>query len=155
MELNVLVDPKFKNLLPTTWLRKVLKAILTREGISGDIELGLFISGQDKIRELNQKYRGRNEPTDVLAFASEEGAGFRPFIEPPDGVRRLGEVIVSYPQAAIQAGEHNHSVEKEIAILIIHGVLHLLGYDHDESENEQKMMAREEEILDESKGLVE
>ena len=132
----------------TGWLRKVAQKALVREGISGNIEMGLFISGQDKMRELNKKYRYKDEPTDVLSFASEERADPQPFIEPPDGVRHLGEVIVSYPQAAIQAGEHHHSVEKEIAILIIHGVLHLLGYDHDEPENEKEMKAREAEILD-------
>ena len=154
MEINVLIDPEFKNLLLTGWLKKVIKATLAREGMSGNIELGLFVSGQGKIRELNQKYRNEDEPTDVLAFATEKEMGFLPFIEPPDGVRHLGEVTVSYPQAVIQAGEHHHSVEKEIAILTIHGVLHLLGYDHDEPENGKKMKAKEKEILEGLKGLV-
>jgi probable rRNA maturation factor len=59
----------------------------------------------------------------------------------------MGEVIISYPQAVIQAEEHRHPVEKELAILIIHGILHLLGYDHEEPEPERLMRAREEEIL--------
>ncbi len=59
----------------------------------------------------------------------------------------IGEVIISYPQAAIQAEEHRHLVKREIAILIIHGVLHLLGYDHEEPEPERQMRAEEAEIL--------
>ena len=73
--------------------------------------------------------------------------GLPPFVAPPDGVTHLGEVIISCPQAVIQAEEHQHSVKREIAILIVHGVLHLLGYDHDKPELERQMGAREQEIL--------
>jgi len=95
------------------------------------------------VQQLNKSYRGKDEPTDVLAFYMTSAD----FIEPPDGVRHLGEVIISYPQAVIQAEEHRHSIKKELAILIIHGVLHLLGYDHEESEQERQMRAREADIL--------
>ncbi len=70
-----------------------------------------------------------------------------PFVAPPDGIEHLGEVIISYPQAVIQAEEHRHSVEREIAILIIHGLLHLLGYEHDKPDLEREMRARETEVL--------
>jgi len=69
------------------------------------------------------------------------------FMVPPDGIVHLGEVIISYPQAAIQAEEHGHSVEKEVAVLLIHGVLHLLGYDHAEPDEQRDMQAREADIL--------
>jgi len=75
------------------------------------------------------------------------GGNLAPFVAPPDGVKHLGEVIISYPQAVIQAEEHQHPIKREIAILIIHGVLHLLGYDHDKPEPERDMRARETEIL--------
>ena len=74
------------------------------------------------------------------------------FVHPPDGVLHLGEVIISYPQAVIQAEEYQHPVEREILILIIHGVLHLLGYEHDTPELELKMRAREAEILSHIEG---
>ena len=85
----------------------------------------------------------------MLAFSAREeiGADLPPFVQPPDGVLHLGEVIISCPQAIMQAEEHQHSVKKEIAILRIHGVLHLLGYEHDEPERERQMRARETEIL--------
>jgi probable rRNA maturation factor len=67
-------------------------------------------------------------------------------------VSHLGEVIISYPQAVIQAEEHHHSAKKELVILIIHGVLHLLGYDHAEPDQERQMSAREAEILGQIEG---
>ena len=105
------------------------------------------------MRQLNRDYLSKDEPTDVLAFSmlpelpAEGELGVPPFITPPDGVLHLGEVIISYPQAVIQAEEHHHSIKKEIAILIIHGVLHLLGYEDDSPELKQRMTAREAEIL--------
>ena len=69
------------------------------------------------------------------------------FISPPDGTLRIGEVIISYPQAKKQAREHGHKVKKEVAILIIHGVLHLLGYDHDTTTHKRVMRKREKHIL--------
>jgi len=77
----------------------------------------------------------------------EAGADLPPFVMPPDGVSHLGEVIISYPQAVAQAEEQRHSVQREIAILIIHGVLHLLGYEHDKPEEEKEMRALQEKIL--------
>jgi rRNA maturation RNase YbeY len=70
-----------------------------------------------------------------------------PFVAPPDEIQHLGEVIISYPQAVIQAEEHQHSIKREIAILIIHGVLHLLGYEHDKPELEREMRVIEAEML--------
>ena len=76
---------------------------------------------------------------------------------PPDGVLHLGEVIISYPQAVIQAEEHQHSKKREVAILVIHGILHLLGYEHDKPELESIMSSREQAILSiiENDGLTE
>ena len=73
----------------------------------------------------------------------------------PDGILHLGEVIISYPQAVTQAEEHQHSVKREIAVLIIHGILHLLGYEHDKPELRQQMIAREKEILSYIEGRLE
>ncbi len=152
MEINVLVDEGLEGYLEASWLESVVEKVLVDQGIDSKTELGLVIVGQERVRQLNLSYLGKDEPTDVLAFAmlpEQPGENLVPFVVPPDGIRHLGEVIVSYPQAVIQAEEHQHSVKKEIAILIIHGVLHLLGYDHDkpEPEPEQEMKAIEAEIL--------
>ena len=150
MEINVLFDEGFDACLDTGWLESIAKAALAAQGVGEDVEMGLVIASQERVRELNKTYRGQDKPTDVLAFAllpeSDTGQGLS-FTTPPDGIKHLGEVIISYPQAVRQAGEHQHPVKKEIAILIIHGVLHLLGYDHIKSDEAVVMSAKEAEIL--------
>jgi len=149
MEINVLIDEDLEGNLEASWLQSVAQQILVAQGVGADAELGLVIATQQRVQQLNRNYLGRDEPTDVLAFSAREevGADLSPFVQPPDGVLHLGEVIISYPQAVIQAEEHQHSIKKELAILIIHGVLHLLGYEHDKPELERQMRAREGEIL--------
>ena len=152
MEINVLIDEGFAECPEAGWLQSVVEKVLVAEDTGPDVELGLVITTQERVRGLNRSYRGKDAPTDVLAFymvsaSGETGAESADFVTPPDGVLHLGEVIISYPQAVIQAKEHRHSVKKELAILIIHGVLHLLGYDHEEPELERQMRAREKAIL--------
>jgi probable rRNA maturation factor len=152
MEINVLIEEEFSGCPSEGWLQDIVRHILNAQKVGQDTELSLLITGQEQIRELNRDYRDKDEPTDVLSFcltADDEhtGTDSASFITAPDGVRHLGEVIISCPQAIVQAGEHRHSVEKEMAILIIHGVLHLLGYDHEETEMESQMSAREAAIL--------
>ena len=150
MEVNVLIDEEYEGELEAGWLRSVAEQVLVVEGAAPEAELGLVITGQSRIQELNLVHLGVDTPTDVLAFpmGSEEGSDMPDFVTPPDGAVHLGEVIISYPQAFIQAEEHQHPVKKEIAILIIHGVLHLLGYDHNAPGPEQRMRAKEAEILE-------
>jgi len=157
MEINVLIDKGLEGCLEESWLQSVAEQVLVAQGTGAGAEMGLVIATQERVRQLNKSYRGKDEPTDVLAFSAMEeiGAGFPPFVQPPDGVLHLGEVIISYPQAVMQAEEHQHSVKREIAILIIHGVLHLLGYEHDKPELERQMRAREAEILSCIEGELE
>ena len=154
MEINVLLDEGYEGYLEVSWLRSVAEQTLVAQDADSRLELGLVITNQERVQQLNQSYLGKAEPTDVLAFsmlpeplATGESEAFSPFVQPPDGVLHLGEVIISYPQAVIQAEEHHHSIKREIAIHIIHGVLHLLGYEHDKPELERQMKSREEEIL--------
>ncbi len=150
MEINVLVDESLEGCLKSSWLEGVTEKVLVAQGVDSRVELGLVIVGQERVRQLNLSYLGKDEPTDVLAFSmlpEQPGGDLAPFVSPPDGIKHLGEVIISYPQAVIQAEEHQHSAKREVAILIIHGVLHLLGYEHDKPELEREMRAREREIL--------
>ena len=154
MEINVLIEEGLEEYLGVSWLQSVAEQVLVTQDADSGLELGLVITNQERVQQLNRSYPGKDEPTDVLAFsmlpeplATGEPEVFSPFVQPPDGVLHLGEVIVSYPQAVIQAEEHRHSVKREIAILIIHGVLHLLGYEHDKPELERQMKTREKEIL--------
>ncbi|MBA7576695.1 Endoribonuclease YbeY [subsurface metagenome] len=149
MEINVLIDEGLEGYLEVSWLQSVAEQVLVAQDADSKVELGLVIANQERVQQLNRSYLGKDEPTDVLAFSAREeiDAELPPFVQPPDGVLHLGEVIISYPQAVIQAKEHRHSVEREIAILIIHGVLHLLGYEHDKPELDRQMKTREKEIL--------
>jgi probable rRNA maturation factor len=147
VEINVLIDEGLGDCLEASWLRSVAEQALVAQGAGSGAEMGLVITTQEEVQRLNQIYRGRDEPTDVLAFFMLPEVNFSPFVTPPDGMLHLGEVIISYPQAVIQAGERQHSIKKEIAILIIHGVLHLLGYEDEMPEVKRRMKAREEEIL--------
>ena len=154
MEISVLIDEGYEGYLEVGWLQSVAEQVLVAQDADSRVELGLVITSQERVQQLNQSYLGKDEPTDVLAFsmlpeplATGESEVSSAFAQPPDGVLHLGEVIISYPQAVIQAEEHRHSVKREIAILIIHGVLHLLGYEHDKPELERRMRAKEKEIL--------
>jgi probable rRNA maturation factor len=131
-------------------LESFARAVLDSEGISSAAELGLMVTDSKTIQKLNRLYRGEDEPTDVLSFqmTMDGNQGSKAsFINPPDGIRHLGEVVISYPQALKQAAERGHSVERELALLIIHGTLHLLGYDHEVPEEEKRMRARENDIM--------
>ena len=149
MEINILIDKGIEGYPDPSWLESIARQVLEAQGAGAEAELGLVIATEERVKQLNRDYRGRDEPTDVLAFSAgeEEGADLPPFVQPPDGVLHLGEVIISYPQAAMQAEEQNHSIKRELAILIIHGVLHLLGYEHDKPGRERQMRGREKELL--------
>ena len=149
MEINVLIDEGLEECLEVSWLQSVAEQVLTAQGVSSEVELGLVITSQERVQELNRSYLGKDEPTDVLAFSMLPAGGeLPPFVPPPDGLLHLGEVIIAYPQAVIQAKEHGNAIKKEIAILIIHGVLHLLGYEDEKPELKRQMTSKEREILD-------
>ena len=150
MEINIVVEKGLGKAVKRDWLRRVVKKVLTAESADSATEVDLMITGQERVRELNRQYLGEDRPTDVLAFPMQpvpETAERPPFIAPPDGIKHLGEVIISYPQAVIQATEHQHPITREMALLIIHGILHLLGYDHGVPQDERQMRDREAEIL--------
>lgn len=154
MEINLLIDEGILGCPPSAWFERVVGEVLVAEGVGEEVEVGIVITGQERMQELNLVHRGLDEPTDVLSFAMVEelaDAADDPelavFVVPPDGIRHLGEVIVSFPQAALQAKEEGHSAWKETSILVVHGVLHLLGYDHAEVDDEIRMKSREFEIL--------
>lgn len=148
-DINVYIDRNLKVPVEKSWLKSIAQKALKAEGVA-PAELGIVITGPETIQQLNKVYRGEDEPTDVLAFHMLPSAGraHRPsFVTPPDGVIHLGEVVISYPQTVQQARDQGHRVENELALLTVHGVLHLLGYDHERPEERQRMRAKEEEIL--------
>jgi probable rRNA maturation factor len=132
----------------------VLKRVLTKaaqmEGLDSDFELSLSFVDNERIQGLNRDYRGKDQPTDVLSFALEEGEELPAFSE--DAPRMLGDIVISVPKTKEQADEYNHSFMRELGFLAVHGFLHLLKYDHDTEKNQAMMFSRQKEIL-ESYGL--
>jgi probable rRNA maturation factor len=147
MEINILIDQGFDGCPTPNWLENIIRQVLEAQGAGAVIEVGLVIATGERVRELNRDYLGEDEPTDVLAFSALEEEGELSFVQPPDGLFHLGEVIIAYPQAVVQAAEHGHPLQRELAILLIHGLLHLLGYDHDQPDSARRMRAREAELL--------
>ena len=108
---------------------------------AGSCELSICLVDDSEIRQLNANWRDKNRPTDVLAFAQQEGELV------PGSL--LGDVVISVPTASRQAAEEGHSVEREILELLAHGILHLLGYDHERSEAEaQRMFSRQRQVVE-------
>jgi len=148
VDINIIIDEEFEQLVSGDWLRNIAEQVLSLQGLSPEIEVGLVITSQEKVQALNRDYLGKDNPTDVIAFYMQDDRGEpEPFVLPPDGINHLGEVIISYPQAVIQAVEQGHPSSREIAILTIHGILHLLGYEDETPPLRQQMAAREQEIL--------
>ena len=107
-----------------------------------DSVMSIIIVDNKTIHEINKKYRNIDRETDVISFALEEGET----IEEP--VKTLGDIYISIDKVYEQAKEYNHSVKRELFFLVTHGFLHLLGYDHMNKEDEEKMFSLQEEILD-------
>ena len=146
---DVHAEHEFRALLDKGWVRKIVRQVLKVEEMTPPYEISLVFTDAEKVRQLNRDYRGVDQPTNVLAFYMRPQRGSdSSFALPPDGVTHLGEVIISYPQALVQAKEQGHSLQRELALLVIHGTLHLLGYDHEESREAKKMRAREKELLE-------
>ena len=122
----------------------LVDSIVARElpGVT-DYVVSLHLVGDASIRALNAEHRQKDSATDVLSFPLHAPG----FVLPPGAPVHLGDVVVSYPRAVEQAAEYGHSVEREVAYLVAHGVLHVLGYDHEEEAERLIMRQKEEEAL--------
>lgn len=107
-----------------------------------NVMFNVIIVNNDNIQNINNEYRSINKPTDVITFALEDNKQ----INTP-GVRVLGDIYISYDKVISQANEYNHSIKREISFLAIHGILHLLGYDHMNSSDEKIMFDLQKEML--------
>ena len=155
------IDEKFFQRVAEIVLKTAAKEKFDLTSLKKEIEISLAIVGDGRMRKLNKMYRGKNRVTDVLAFDNKSVIPYLAkafprlkkgqdieFIEPPDNIKRLGEVIICYPRAKKQAKRLDHSLEKELNVLLIHGILHLLGYEDEKSEKEaEEMKEMEEKIL--------
>lgn len=134
-----------------TRLRRLVETLLEEVGELSS-EFGLSLIGDRRMRRLNREFRGKNRTTDVLAFAVREGRA-------PHATRitarLLGDVVISVPTAMRQASEAERSLDEELVVLLIHGLLHLCGYDHERSEREARRMQRRERLIRRRLGRVQ
>jgi len=121
-------------------LEEIGNFLLRLEGYSLSCELSIIFVDNSYIQELNLTYRGYDAPTDVLSFNLQDDIG-------GEGERILGDVVISAEKAREQAQTFNHTLKEEIAFLCVHGILHLLGYDHDTEEAEQEMNEKQDLVL--------
>ena len=121
-------------------IERAARETLRHQAVLGDPDLTIVITDDERLRELNRQYLGLNEPTDVLAFPSKE-------TDPDTGARYLGDVTISLPRAEQQAREAGHSLPDEVQLLVVHGVLHLLGHDHEKPEDKAHMWHAQRQIL--------
>ena len=142
--------------------RELAEAVLATEGVRGATELSVLYIGEGPMTELNESYMGKRGPTDVLAFpidaeevevvsgpSSLNRGPDRAPADPGDLPLLLGDVVICPAIAAAQAASHAGSLDDELALLLVHGILHVLGHDHAEPEETAKMRAREMQLLEE------
>jgi probable rRNA maturation factor len=154
IEVDIQIDERFADLADAALIERAVAATLAGEGIAGPVEVSVLVTDDAALHELNRDYRGVDAPTDVLSFAAEEGGPDAPaFVLPPDAPRYLGDIAISYERVSAQAAEYGHSRERELAYLTAHGVLHLLGYDHERGADDAATMRAREEATMERLGL--
>ena len=134
------VRKPYVNKISKKEIRNSLFRVITSLFPENQFEISILICSDDEIQKLNQNYRQVNSPTDVLSFESEE-------VIPELGSRYLGDIVVSYDTALVQSQKMGHPVSNEILILLIHGLLHLLGFDHDNVKNKDIMWQKQYDAL--------
>jgi probable rRNA maturation factor len=125
---------------PQDLLERAAAAVLKHESKSLDHDLSIVLTDNEHLHELNLNYLGVDSPTDVLSFPASE-------TDPETGARYLGDILISVPRAQSQAEAAGHSLESEVQLLVVHGVLHLLGHDHAEPDEKAHMWQAQTEIL--------
>ena len=139
-------DGKMVDSIPwIDWIEGWLQSLSLTTNLAKDCELGLRLTGDRQIQELNYQYRSLDKPTDVLAFAATEADITLPadIAEP----LYLGDIVISLDTAAKQASEQKHSLTVELAWLASHGLLHLLGWDHPDDARLEQMLEKQSELI--------
>ena len=153
IEVDIQVDDRFAEEVDAALIEQAVKVALLVEDISGSIEISVLVADDAALHALNRDYRGVDAPTDVLSFGDDAEPEQARFVRPPDVPRYLGDLAISYERVVAQAAEYGHSRARELAYLTVHGVLHLLGYDHERGEADAALMRAREEAAMERLGL--
>ncbi len=154
--MSVLIDNR-QNIIKITpdveaFVNKIINAVLEFENFDSDYEVSISFVDNVEIKELNRQYRSIDAPTDVLSFPLLEfdrKSNNEPVIKDVliDTEISLGDIVISTEKVIEQAKEYGHSQDRELAFLLVHGMLHLLGYDHIQESDEKIMFKKQEEIL--------
>lgn len=126
-------------------VRRSCNAVLRMENFEGSAEINVTFVDNEKIQSLNKKHRKIDQPTDVLSFPL--GTNGKYDVDPETGAKILGDVIISIEKAVEQSKKYGHTLQREVAFLTTHSVLHLLGYDHEASGMEKVHMREKEEKI--------
>ncbi len=149
--ISVEVAEPFAQAVDQQALEAAVAETLRQHGLQA-ASLTVVLTDDETVRELNRQYRGVDRPTDVLSFPAQEGQAQPPMELPPELAQEmatyLGDVIIAYPYTVRQAARYGHPVEAELQLLVVHGVLHLLGYDHATPQEKARMWQVQERILE-------
>lgn len=138
--INIVTNVEIPELITEDLMIRAAQVVLEQEE-RADSDMSVVIDNDEKLRELNHSYLGIDSPTDVLSFAADE-------LDPDTGNIYLGDVIISIQRATDQADASNETLLDEIQLLIVHGTLHLIGYDHSDSPEKKKMWDAQQNALD-------
>ncbi len=140
------VDDPFALAVDVDALEQLAAYVLRGENVAAPAEVSIWITTEEELHRLNRTYRNKDSSTDVLSFGSEDEDDTT-FVGAPDQPRYLGDLAVSFAHVVRQAEEYGHSQQRELSYLVTHGLLHLLGYDHEQPDEAQQMRSREEALL--------
>ncbi|NJP04157.1 MAG: rRNA maturation RNase YbeY [Chloroflexaceae bacterium] len=141
---GVHVAPSVDSAVDLPLIQRTVALVLKYECVGEPIEVGVFVADDTALQQYNRLYRGIDAPTDVLSFVNDTDE--TPF-QSLSRYRYLGDLALSYERVQAQATQYGHAVERELAYLVTHGMLHLLGYDHERDEAEANLMRSHEEAI--------
>lgn len=137
--INIEIIPEFRRVFTSSVLERAANAVLLQQS-APQADLTLVLTGDSQLQALDREFLDKDAPTDILSFPSNE-------IDPETGRRYLGDIIISVPRAEAQSIAAGHSLEAELSLLVVHGILHLLGHDHAGKQEKVRMWAAQSEVL--------
>jgi probable rRNA maturation factor len=140
MPIHLEILEAFRAQTDTSLLSRAAETTLKHQSVPEATELSLVIADDEQLQLLNRQFRGLDKPTDVLSFPAD-------MTDPESGAEYLGDIIISFERAKAQAIAGGHSITAELQLLIIHGILHLLGHDHADPQEKNRMWQSQNDIL--------
>jgi probable rRNA maturation factor len=134
------IREEYLSLVDSRQIEAAAKTALEIQTANTEVDLTIVITGDEQLRELNRQYRDIDAPTDVLSFPAD-------FTDPENETPYLGDILISYSRAEKQAAARGHTTLAELQLLVVHGFLHLLGFDHTQAQEKAEMWAAQSEIL--------